>query len=290
MQLIINIIYSFSIILLLTFSVGISYRTSKFINIAIAAYIALGAYLYYFFHKNISTPFYLTALLAIIINISFCGAINFVLIYLKEKKKILSYSLLIISIGIYVIIQNGISLIWHDDIKSISSYDITVGHQILNGRITTTQIYSIAISFLIIVIVISISNYTKMGRLINATSSNSILSSIFGIKNRKIINITSLISIFLMTVAGIMIGFDSGLTPNMGFNYLLYALVAVIIGGVNNNYGLILGALFLTIAQNLSSYYLNPKLIDIAAYLILILFLVFKPLGIIQSNTKKVNI
>ena len=75
-----------------------------------------------------------------------------------------------------------------------------------------------------------------------------------------------------------------------GFHVFLYAVVAMIIGGVGSFKGLIGGALLLATAQHLSAYYIDSKWMDVMAYIILILFLIWKPLGFSGKRLRKIEI
>jgi len=64
----------------------------------------------------------------------------------------------------------------------------------------------------------------------------------------------------------------------------------MIIGGVDSYKGLIGGALLLATAQHLSAYYIGSKWMDATAYIILILFLLWKPFGFSGKRPEKVEI
>ena len=80
------------------------------------------------------------------------------------------------------------------------------------------------------------------------------------------------------------------MTPTFGFNLLLYGVVAMIIGGVGSTRGLIAGSLLVATAQHLSAYYIDTKWMDAVTYIILILFLIWKPLGFSGKQLKKVEL
>ena len=66
--------------------------------------------------------------------------------------------------------------------------------------------------------------------------------------------------------------------------------VAVIIGGVDSYIGLILGAFLLSSVQQLSAFYIDSKWMDTFTYILLIAFLIWKPLGFSGKQLKKVEI
>jgi branched-chain amino acid transport system permease protein len=61
----------------------------------------------------------------------------------------------------------------------------------------------------------------------------------------------------------------------------------MIIGGVGSLWGIVLGAFLLSTAQNVGGFLFDSKWMDAIAYIILILFLIWKPLGFSGKKLKK---
>ena len=207
-----------------------------------------------------------------------------------RKNKNNPYVLLISSIGLYVILQNVISLIWGDETKSIRTGVVQAGNEVLGAYITDIQIIIIASCFLLFLCVVALLNRTSFGRHIRAVSSNVALANIFGINSNKVILCAFVIGSGLAAIAGILVAFDTDITPTMGFNLLIYGIVAMIIGGIDSTWSLFVGAFLLATAQHLGAYYIDSKWMDTIAYIILVMFLIWKPLGFSGKRLKKIEI
>ncbi len=284
MQIIFNILFFTSLYLLVGLSVHIQYSILKWLNINISMYLTFSGFLVYQFRV-----FFLNELFVFVFSI-FSIVIFSILLSLFTKQVINKNNQLIISIGIYVIFQNLISVFFGDDTKTLNMSEIVVGHQFLGAYITTIQIITIVVSALLFGGMFLLYNYTNLGKQIRAVSENAELSSIYGISANKIILISVGISSALGAIAGILSAMDTNLTPTMGFNLLLYGIVAMIIGGVGSFRGLLLGSLLVASAQNLVAFYLDTKWMDAVAYIILIVFLLWKPLGFSGKRLKKIEI
>ncbi len=289
-QVLLNILISFSIYLLISQSFAFIYYPVKFFHLAQAVLITASGYFFFFFNKQIELNHWLSILLSIVSSILLGVLFELFVFKRLRTKKSSALILMIASIGIYVIFQNIISIIWGDDITTIRTGNITVGNEFLGAYITDIQILTIITCLILYALRLFIVKYLKFGRLFRSISSNTELSNVFGINADKIILILFGISAFLAATVGLLVGFDSDLTPTMGFNILLYGVVAMIIGGVGSSWGLIGGALLLSTAQHLGAYYIDSKWMDAIAYVILILFLVWKPLGFSGKRLKKVEI
>ena len=207
---------------------------------------------------------------------------------MEQKRS--CFFFLIASIGLYVVLQNTISLYFGDDTKVINTAEITVGHQIFGAYITTVQIVTICVSLALFIGVNLFLHFTATGKSIRAVSSNPELCSIYGISSNKVVLIAFALGSTLAAVAGILSAMDTNMTPTFGFNLLLYGVVAMIVGGVGSTRGLLAGSLLVATAQHLAAFYLDTKWMDAVTYIILSLFLIWKPLGFSGKRLKKVEV
>lgn len=290
MQIAINIVVSCSIILLASYSFSLIYQVVKFFNIAHAISISLGAYFTFYFFKELQLTFWLAVTFSIICTTLFGVFLELSIYRPMRKNGAAPFVLLISSLGIYVICLNIISLLWNDDIRSFRTSDISIGHKILGAYITSSQIVTVCISLLTFISVVIFINKTNIGRKIMAVSDNKTLSNILGINSDIIILWTFVIGSILASISGILIAADIDMTPTMGFKILLYGLAAMIIGGVSSRWGLLGGSLLLATTQNLSAYYIDSNWMDATAFIFLIIFLIWKPLGFSGKRLKKAEI
>ena len=260
-----------------------------FFHLAHAIAISLGAYFFYSFWIlfDLSIALSLFASLALV---SLLQLLFNIFIYSKHKQsKHSTYELLIISLGLYVIFVSVTSLLWGDDSKSLAVGDVQAGFVLANTRITSEQLLTILLS-LVILAATYLLYKTSIGKRIKAVSSNSTLSKIFGIDIKKIKNISFVIGSIIGAISGILISMNYNMTPSMGFNWLLYALVAIIIGGTGKIFHLILGAFFLSFSQHLIGYYIGTTWMNATAFIILIGFLAWKPYGFSGQKLRKAEI
>ena len=289
-QLIANIVFSVSLYLLLENSYSLFYYPTKFFHIAHAAIISFGAYFVFLFASKFSILFSVSVALAIAAA-TLIGLACEVLVYRQMRKRnVPALAYLIASIGLYVVLQNCISLFFGDDTKIINTAEVTVGNQIFGAYITTIQIITVFVSVALFLAVNLFLHYTATGKSIRAVASNPELCNIYGISSNKIILIAFGIGSALAATAGILSAMDTNMTPTFGFNLLLYGVVAMIIGGVGSTRGLIAGAFLVATAQHLAAYYIDTKWMDAVTYIILILFLIWKPLGFSGKRLKKVEV
>jgi len=275
---------------LLSSSFSVIYYTVKFFHIAHAAILTLSAYLGYLFIQQLNFPLFLSIILVIGCS-TLLGLLLELIIYRHLRRRNSSaLILLIVSLGLYIVLQNLISLLWGDETKVIQLGEIAVGKEILGAFLTNIQIYTIIGCLSLFICFSMFIKKSKIGCNLRAVGNNVSLSNIYGINSNRSIKLAFLIGSLLVSVVGILIALDVNMYPTMGFNWLLYGVVVMIISGVGSQWGLIAGALLLATIQHVFAYYIGSQWMDTIAYMILILFLLWKPLGFSGKQLKKTEI
>jgi branched-chain amino acid transport system permease protein len=123
-----------------------------------------------------------------------------------------------------------------------------------------------------------------------AVANDSELASLSGIDSDRVILWAFAIGSALAGVAGILIALDVDMTPTMGMDALMIGVVAVIIGGANSIPGIALGALLLGLAQQFGVWYISSQWQDAIAFVILLVFLLFRPQGFMGRKVKKASV
>ena len=289
-QIIINIIISFSIFNLAALSFSLIYQTTRFFHFAHAVVFTFGAYFTFLLSQLVGWSL-VSAILTAIVAACLIGCMAEWFIYRPlRKRKSSSIVLLLASLGIYIVLQNLISLFFGDETKSIRTWEVREGIEIAGAYVTPVQIVIIATSIAIVILVSGYLMLAKTGKAMRAVASDSELSKLSGIKSDRIILISFAIGSALAGIAGILVALDVDMTPTMGMNMLLMGVVAMIIGGVGSIWGIVLGSLLLATAQNLAVWYISSQWMDAVAFAILLLFLLFKPEGFMGKKIRKATI
>ena len=123
---------------------------------------------------------------------------------------------------------------------------------------------------------------TKMGLGIRAMASNISAAQIIGIPTYKLGSMTFLIGGLLATLGGSLQGMAiNQIMPLMGVGAGLKAFAAAVLGGVGSIWGAILGAMIIGMAESILIGFGLSLWKDSLAFVVLILFLLFKPQGLL---------
>ncbi len=289
-QLIFNGIIVGSIYALIAIGFTIIYRTVKFFHFAHGVVYAAGAYLGYTFFIllkiNPIISFFLSIGLTAILGV----AINRFVYYPLRKRNASNFVHLIASFGVFIFLQNLLQLIYGARILTLRTGPVKVGHHVGGAVITNIQILIISVSFFMLILGCLFIQKTKFGKAIRAVADDPVGARVVGINSEKIISTAFAVGSALAGAAGILISLETNIVPTMGLNAVLKGIIASIVGGIGNIAGALFGGLFLGMAENLGIWMIPSVWKDTIAFAILIVFLLFRPSGIMGEKTGKEKI
>lgn len=289
-QLMTNGIIVGSIYALIAIGFTIIYSTVKFFHFAHGVVYTAGAYFAYTFfillHINPFLSFFLSTVLTALLGI----AIDRFIYYPLRKRNAPNLVYLIASFGVFIFLQNLLQLIFGAQILTIRTGPIKEGHHIFGAVITDIQILIIVVSLVLFILTWLFIQKTKLGKAIRAVSDDPIGARVVGINSEKIILTAFAIGSALAGAAGILISLETNIEPTMGMNAILKGIVASIIGGIGSIPGALFGGLFLGLVENLGIWKISAAWKDTITFVILIVFLLFRPSGIMGVKTDKEQI
>ena len=112
-------------------------------------------------------------------------------------------------------------------------------------------------------------------------------ASLMGMKVDKVTSLAFSLSGALVGFVGVLAAvYYNAVNPGMGFVAGLKGFTAAVFGGITSIPGAILGGYLLGAIENLSVQFVSSGYRDLVSYLILIIFLLFRPNGILGKKTK----
>ena len=291
-QLMLNGIIAGTIYTLIALGFSAIYRTVRFFHFAHGVVYTAGAYLAYSvlriaFSESPSLTVLILAVLGGIIGAGVLGVLIDRLVYKPlRKKKSPNLVFLLASFGVFIFIQNLLQLIFGAQILSIRTGPAKEGHHILGAVITNIQILILIVSmFLCVALWLYLKN-AKLGKAMRAVADDPLAASVVGINPEKITLVAFAIGSALAGAAGILISLETNIEPTMGMNAILKGIIASIIGGIGSIPGAMFGGLFLGLAENLGIWKISAGWKDCIAFVILIVFLLLRPSGIMGVKTQ----
>jgi neutral amino acid transport system permease protein len=280
LQLIFNGIATGSILALAAIGLTLTYGILRLSNFAHGDFMTLGAYLTWLVNIN-GVNIWLAMLLGAAGTIIAMLISEYLLWKPMRDRRATSTTLIIISIGLALFLRSAILLIWGG---SNQSYDLPLVQALKVGdlRIAYYRLVVIALAILAIIAVHFLLQNSKIGKAMRAVADNVDLARVSGINVDRVVIWTWVITGLLTAFAGGMFGLITAVKPNMGWFLILPMFASVILGGIGNPYGAIVGAFIIGLAQELSIPLLGSEYKLGVALLMMVIILLVRPQGLFK--------
>ncbi|MCG2695117.1 branched-chain amino acid ABC transporter permease [Candidatus Parcubacteria bacterium] len=282
-QLTINSIIAGSIYALIALGFNLIFGVSKFFDLGYGTMAVIGGYAVFFFGKQLGWNIFLSILIGVLLAGLGGFLVNKFVYQTLRKRKASNLVLIIASLGVFTVIQAITAILFSSQFQTLSQNVGQNTYNIFGGIITQIQIIILVTGIAIMLALVWMMKKTMFGKAVKAIGDDEEVAKIVGIDTNKIIGYVFFIGSAIAGLAGILIGFDTGIEPVMGLKLILKGVVASIIGGVGNVYGGVLGAFFLGFVENFGIWKLSGEWKEAIAFVVLILFLLFRPRGILKK-------
>lgn len=281
-QLVINSLIAGSIYALVALSFNLMYATGKFFNLAIGGLIPVGGYGVLTATKYLGLPIGVGILLGIV-GAGLVGLLLDRLIYARLRRYQASpLALLIASLGAFTALQAILALFFSSSYQTLPPFS-EMSYVIFGAHMTAIQLLTIVSAVVLTLGMHIILRRTSFGTAVRAMSDDLEVSKIIGIDTEKIFGIIFFIAASILGYLGILMGFDIGLDPLMGFLPMIAGIVGAIVGGM----GVVLfgysGATIEAILQNILIYKFSFQWSSPVTFVLLIVFLLFRPRGLFRK-------
>ncbi|MEA1929744.1 MAG: branched-chain amino acid ABC transporter permease [Patescibacteria group bacterium] len=281
-QLVLNSIIAGSIYAMVALGFNLIYGTARFFDLGYGALAVVGGYTVFYLSKMLGWPLPLGIISGVVVA-GLVGALIYYFVYQPLRARQASpMVLLVASLGVFTVIQALIAILFSSQFQTLSAGSSKV-YEIFGGVITQVQLV-IFLSGLAIMVLLGLAlRYTMFGKAVKAVSDDEEVAKMVGINTTKIIGWVFFIGSAIAGLAGVLVGFDTGLEPTMGMNLLLKGVIASIVGGIGNVYGGVIGAFLLGFVENFGIWQISGEWKDAIAFGLLIVFLLFRPQGIFKK-------
>ncbi len=266
-----------SIIALGAIGLTLTFGILKFPNISHGDLLAVSAYIG-FAGGRLFNNIYLAVMGAIVGGALIAFGVEKVVWRPMREKGASLVAMLIASIGVAIALRHMLmaiagSRLYFQDISPRIFYlgDI---------RISSLQVIIVLTAVATMLLLHFVLQKTKLGKSMRAISDEPALAKVSGIDVNRVIGAIWIIGGGMAGLAGFLFTLQTSLRPDMGFHLLFPMFVAVILGGIGNPYGAMIGGLTLGLAQDLSLIFLPSQYKIIVGFVVMILVLIYKPTGI----------
>lgn len=253
------------------------------VNFAQGSMLTLSMFLVYVMVTSMGIPVYVATVIAIPVMFAF-GAVVQTLFLNKLTTAGNHEGPLLITLGVSLLIINGLLMIFGGRPKSVPGS--VEGSITIFGAIAS---YERLIAFggaAVVAVVLTLAlKKTSFGLSIRAVSVNSQAAALVGVNVNRVYAMTFGIGAACVAVAGGLTVPFLSLTPTVGEQFTILAFVIVVLGGLGNVAGAMVGGLVIGLVQTVGSLYLPGTGSLILVFGVFVLVLFFRPQGLFGATS-----
>ncbi|OPY13376.1 MAG: High-affinity branched-chain amino acid transport system permease protein LivH [Syntrophus sp. PtaB.Bin001] len=272
----------YGIIELINFAHGEIYMIGAFTALIIASVLTLKGF------SGLSV-----LILAAIFAVVYSSAYGYTVekIAYKPLRRAPRLSPLISAIGMSIFLQNYVLLAQTSDFlpfpNLLPKLELPPPYSHIIG---STELFIIATTAVIMIILTVLIKFTRMGKAMRATAQDREMAMLTGVNVDRVISSTFIIGSALAAIGGVLIASHVGrINFYIGFIAGIKAFTAAVLGGIGSIPGAVLGGLVLGWTESFATGYVSSDYEDVFAFLLLVLVLIFRPSGLLgRSAPRKV--
>ncbi len=187
-------------------------------------------------------------------------------------------------VGVGLILENLALLLWGPDHRSpataLGLETIWVGQTMID----VSRLIAFGLAIGLTLAIFMFLRKSNLGKCIRAAADNRTGALLVGIKVDRINNISFALGAASTGAAGALLLPLIPVSPHLGHDFTLTAFVVVILGGMGNLVGALVGGLILGLAESLSALILPTTMKQVVSFGILIVIMLFRPQGLLGGR------
>jgi branched-chain amino acid transport system permease protein len=251
----------------------------KVINLAHFALILASAYVTWQWTASTGAD----PLLAVFVLVPCAFALGVAIHWVIERFQVDEFNSLLLSFGLFIIAIRLISIKWSADILNIPAEDNRYASEALfigDIAFPVPQLMAFGAAIAIAVAAYFVLRRTYFGKALRALAYDSEIAGAFGVDHRRIGMIAAGLSTAMGSVAGVLVGINQAVFPQLAFEWIGLIFTVVIVGGIGNLLGSVGAGILIGFVAAIVGVWWTPQGAPLVVFLLLILALLFRPNGL----------
>lgn len=256
---------------------SLAFGVMRVVNFAHGQFVMLGMYAAFFLFSKLKIDPLLGQIGAAAV-LFLVGWLCWELILKRKTDSALSQ--VVLTVAIAIMITNGVPFFFTSDYRFVvTSYSSRAFH-LGDFNISIPLLLSSIMAMLFTLVLFLFMHRTSLGKTLSATAQNRDAAELVGIDTRKTYLLTFAISAAIAGAAGALLSPIWYIMPTIGSGITGIAFTVVVLGGMGNVAGALVGGVLLGIAESLGATVIGSNFRDLIGILAFILLLLFRPTGL----------
>jgi branched-chain amino acid transport system permease protein len=285
-QLLVAAIVTGALYALMAVSLNLVYGTMRLLNVAHGDLAMVGAYVAYWAFTLLGLPPVLSfpgvvAIAAAIGILAYKGLFAGLLRSSQDADRVEANSLLVF-FGLSIVLEN-VAALWFTGTPRGYNYANQIVH-FMGVSLVANRLIALGLSLAAVVAVLCFFRFSLWGLAVRALIQNRDASAIVGIDLDRVFVLSIALGFGLAGLTGALVGMYESTTPFMGSRYTMAAFVIIILGGLGNLMGSLVGGLLLGLLETIGIAFTGPNYRSILIYGVFIAILLWRPQGLFGSK------
>jgi branched-chain amino acid transport system permease protein len=184
------------------------------------------------------------------------------------------------TVGLSIVLQNAALVAWTGDFRFVRPWHASVVLRLGGTAFNLSQVVAFAIALALTVLLFAFMTWTHTGRVLRATAQDREAATLMGIDTDRVYRLAWAIGIAAVGAAGVLVAPLYSVYPTAGLQFVLISYVVVVLGGLGDMVGALLGSLIVAVVEVLGSYFLGTAWKEVLYFLLFIAVLLFRPAGL----------
>jgi branched-chain amino acid transport system permease protein len=183
-------------------------------------------------------------------------------------------------VGLSTALQNVALVLWTGDYRVVRPWHSFVVLRVGGIAFNLSQVVAFVIALALTIMLFAFMKWTHTGRVMRATAQDREAATLMGIDTDLVYRLTWAIGIACVGAAGVLVAPLYSVYPTAGLQFVLLSYVVVVLGGLGDMVGALLGSLIVAAVEVAGSYYFGTAWKEVLYFVLFIAVLVFRPAGL----------
>lgn len=282
-QLLINGLANGAVYALMAVGFAIILNTTHIFHLAHGAVLTFAAYSFYFAFVVAGMDLPLAVAATMVAAVLFGCLIELGIYAPLRARGGGEAALMIASLGALVLCQNLFAIAFSTNVLTVQSGSLSF-YRLGSLTVTSVHVADGVVAIFVFLVLHLFLKLTRHGRAIRALADNPGLAPVVGVEARWTYLLVIGIGSLLASVSGVLLVWDIGVQPQLGFLIVFFSAVAVAIGGHGYLPGALIGAFVFGILQQLSIWQLDSRWQNGVTFTLVMIILAVRPKGLFGAR------
>src|SRR3989441_12990452 len=181
------------------------------------------------------------------------------------------------TVGLSTGVQSVALVLWTGDFRTVRPWHSSVVIRVFGTAFNLSQVVAFAIALALTLVLFAFMKWTHTGRVMRATAQDHDAATLMGVDTDKVYRLTFAIGIACVGAAGALVSPLYAVYPTAGLQFVLLAYVVVVLGGLGDMVGAMLGSLIVAAVEVVGSYFFGVAWEEGRYFLLFIARALFPP-------------